>query len=134
MAYLCRLVTPPEEVTEETAVETTVETETETEVTEAEPDVKDLQAKVQSHVARLAQAEATVSAQAKEIKTLRALIDGLEASKGLSAASVVAETLPSDPTKGTILEQYESMKDVTERRKFFSANKDAILAANKAKN
>jgi len=114
-------------------VEAPVESPKKPEEKPAVPDVADLQARVQSHVARLAQAEATVTAQGKEIETLRSLLDGLEASKGLSAAAVVAETTPSDPAKGSIIEQYSAIKDTAERRKFFSQHKEEILSAHKAK-
>jgi len=65
---------------------------------------------------------------------LDALLCELERGAGLAPASVVAETLPSDPAAGSILEQYRSMKPGPERQKFFSEHKAKIVAAHKPTN
>jgi hypothetical protein len=63
---------------------------------------------------------------------LEALLNELERKAGLASASVIVETLPSDPAAGSILEQYRSMKPGPERQKYFSEHKAKIVAAHTA--
>jgi hypothetical protein len=63
---------------------------------------------------------------------LEALLNELERKAGLASASVIVETLPSDPAAGSILEQYRSMKPGPERQKYFSEHKADIVAAHAA--